>query len=254
MLSRTFTRLFSSSLFAQSTVLLPNNVSDNPGARKLFKRVGRGEGSSHGRTCGRGFKGQRARGSIKALMQGGQSTLARRLPKWGFKNPNKKPLETLNFKKLYYFIDRGLVDPTQTITMRVLFEAGIFSQIKHGVSIIATGADKIDRPLHFEVTDATKGAVEAIKAKGGSVTCVYRTHIQQRYHLKPYKYDLPMRDMAMPPPKKLLKLEKMRDKGVELKYVKPNWIDNYVPLEVPVIPQAPKRVKRTVVRFINYGV
>jgi large subunit ribosomal protein L15 len=200
------------------------------------------------------MKGQRARGSIKPLMQGGQSSLARRLPKWGFKNPFKEPTEDLTFRRLYYFIDRGLINPTQTITMNVLFEAGVFSQIKHGVKIIATGAERIDQPLHFEVTDATKAAVEAVKAKGGSVTCVYRTSIQQRYHLKPYKYDLPMRDMAMPPPNKLLKLEQLRDKGVELKYVAPNWFKDYVPPEHPEIPQAPKLQKKKITRFFNYGV
>lgn len=249
MLARSLHRLFSSLVS-----LAPNNVADNPGARKLFKRVGRGEGSSHGRTCGRGMKGQRARGSISALMQGGQSTLARRLPKWGFKNAFAKPTEDLTFKRLYYFINRGQLDPTQTITMRVLFEAGVFSQIKNGVKIIATGADEIRHPLNFEVTDATKAAVDAIKAKGGSVTCVYRTSIQQRFHLKPYKYDLPMRDQAMPPPNKLLKLEKMREKGVELKYVEPKWYENYVPPHLPEIPQAAKRTKKRVIRFVNYGV
>jgi len=65
----------------------PNNLWDNPGARKVKKRVGRGPGSGLGKTSGKGHKGQYARGGgrIARGFEGGQSNLMRRFPKFGFR-------------------------------------------------------------------------------------------------------------------------------------------------------------------------
>src|SRR5688572_17512551 len=63
-----------------------------PGARRKKKRVGRGEGGGHGKTSGRGHKGQKARsgGSIRLGFEGGQMPLYRRMPKRGFNNAQFK--------------------------------------------------------------------------------------------------------------------------------------------------------------------
>ena len=68
-----------------------NEISDNPGARRPRKRLGRGIGSGLGKTAGRGGKGQTARsGGAKAGFEGGQMPIYRRLPKRGFNKPNRR--------------------------------------------------------------------------------------------------------------------------------------------------------------------
>src|SRR5437588_1429588 len=82
------------------------------GARRERKRVGRGTGSGHGKTAGRGQKGQLARSEgFRVGFEGGQMPLAQRLPKLGgFKNPFKKYFRPINLTKLNRFEDGGSVD------------------------------------------------------------------------------------------------------------------------------------------------
>lgn len=144
-----------------------NNLWDNPGARRIPKQVGRGQGSGKGKTAGRGHKGTYARsgGSINRGFEGGQSTMAKRFPKRGFR-ANRfntlEPLESINLGKLAYFIQKGQLDPKETISMKVLFETGILTKIKHGVKVLGQGADKLTSlaerlgtPINLEVTDAS---------------------------------------------------------------------------------------------------
>lgn len=252
-------RLLSTSLASSKHMLpfSPNTIWDNEGARHTFKRLGRGPGSGYGKSSARGQKGQRYRegGGVKPSFEGGQTPLTRRLPKWGFtNNAFKEPLNPLNFYRLYYFIQRSRIDTTQPITMRDLFEAGVFSSVKYGVKLVGRGAQLIDRPLHLEVTEASAAAIEAIKAKGGSVTCVYRTKMQHLYHMKPYKFDRPMNDTAMPPPYKALKFEKMREKGCDVKFIRPNWLETYQPIVIPKIIDHVRHPRPEIPRFIDYGV
>ena len=136
-----------SGTFAGTPVLMPftiNHLWDNPGARKKAKRVGRGPGSGKGKTCGRGHKGSKARGTNKGpAFEGGQTPITRRLPKWGKPRSKafKQPLNILKLGALQYFIDKGRLDPSQTITMRDLFEAGVFSKIAYGVHVYEHGAE-----------------------------------------------------------------------------------------------------------------
>jgi large subunit ribosomal protein L15 len=252
-------RMLSTSLASSKHLLpfTPNTLWDNEGARHTFKRLGRGPGSGLGKSSARGQKGQRYRagGGVKPSFEGGQTPLTRRLPKWGFtNNAFKEPLDSLSFYRLYYFIQRQRIDTTKTITMRDLFEAGVFSNIKYGVKLLAGGAHLIDRPLHFEVTEASEAAIKAVKEKGGSVTCVYRTQQQHLYHVKPYKFDLPLNDTAMPPPYKALKFEKMKEKGCDVKFIRPNWLDAYKPIEIPSFIPHVKHPRPEVPRVIDYGV
>ncbi|MGC9022007.1 MAG: 50S ribosomal protein L15, partial [Dissulfurimicrobium sp.] len=84
-----------------------DRLRPHTGAKKSKKRVGRGDGSGHGKTACRGEKGQRARtgGSISPGFEGGQMPLYRQLPKRGFKNPFKKIYGVLNIKDLEAFPD-----------------------------------------------------------------------------------------------------------------------------------------------------
>ncbi len=75
------------------------DITSKAGAHEKRKRVGRGRGSGHGKTCGRGHKGsgQRAGGSIRRLTEGGQMPLFRRIPKRGFSNaPFKTEYDIVN--------------------------------------------------------------------------------------------------------------------------------------------------------------
>jgi len=75
-----------------------HDLKPAPGSRKSKKRVGRGPGSGHGKTCGRGMKGQKARAgdSIPPYFEGGQMSLVHKIPKRGFKNIFKKVYAIVN--------------------------------------------------------------------------------------------------------------------------------------------------------------
>ncbi|HAA80276.1 MAG TPA: 50S ribosomal protein L15, partial [Thermoanaerobacter sp.] len=92
------------------------------GARRERKRVGRGIGSGHGKTSGRGQKGQKARsgGGVRPGFEGGQMPLTRRLPKRGFTNIFKKEYAIVNVGTLEERFEDGAV-----ITPEALIESGI---------------------------------------------------------------------------------------------------------------------------------
>ncbi|MDE6195858.1 MAG: 50S ribosomal protein L15, partial [Erysipelotrichaceae bacterium] len=91
------------------------------GARRERKRIGRGHGSGHGKTAGKGHKGQNARsgGGVRLGFEGGQTPLARRLPKRGFTNVNRKEYAIVNVTSLNRFEDGTEVTP------ELLIESGI---------------------------------------------------------------------------------------------------------------------------------
>ncbi|CAI2374057.1 unnamed protein product [Moneuplotes crassus] len=214
--------------------LAANTINSNDGARKKRKIVGRGKASGHGKNCGKGHKGQNSRagtGHTSAAFIGGQNPLNKRLPKVGFnRNAHKEPLERVNIRDILYYIRKGKLDPTKTITIKDLFECGAVSKIKYGIKILGRGAEQLDsfeQPLHFEVQDASMSAIEAIQRNGGSVTSVYYTPTIIRRLLCPYKFKIPEAKIPMPPPKKVLKLEKLRDKGIDVRYPKAPWYEQY---------------------------
>jgi large subunit ribosomal protein L15 len=146
-----------------------NEIRDNPGARKIRTRVGRGIGSGLGKTAGRGGKGQTARkGGAKAGFEGGQMPIYRRLPKRGFNKPNQVAYNEVNLARVQVAIDSKMLDSKATITGAVLLAAGVITKLtKGGVRLI--GKDKFTSKLSFEVFYATKGAVAAVEKAGGTV-------------------------------------------------------------------------------------
>ena len=178
-----------------------------------------------------------------------------RIPKWGFnRTAFRAHHDTLNFSQLYYFIQKGRIDTNSPISLRTIFEAGALSSIKSGVKLLARGLNLIDRPLHLEVTDASQAAIDAVKAKGGSVTLVYKTEKQVEHTLKPYKFDLPVSEYAMPPPGEAIKWKRMENSGAILKFIRPKWLDSYVDPVVPEIPKFKRKPKPIVVRKIDYNI
>ena len=98
------------------------------GSRKKRKRVGRGIGSGHGKTSGRGHDGQNARsgGGVRLGFEGGQIPLFQRLPKRGFTNINRKDYAVVNLDKLNVFEEGTEVTP------ELLLELGVVSNAKSG--------------------------------------------------------------------------------------------------------------------------
>ncbi|MBO6783859.1 MAG: 50S ribosomal protein L15 [Alphaproteobacteria bacterium] len=146
-----------------------NDLSDNPGARKTRKRVGRGIGSGLGKTAGRGMKGQKSRSGVAIKgFEGGQMPIYRRLPKRGFNKPNPARLQELTLGRLQAAIDSGKLDAGSTINEDTLVSSGVVRRKLDGVRLLGTGS--ITSKVTLEVTSATRGAVSAVEGAGGSVS------------------------------------------------------------------------------------
>ncbi len=146
-----------------------NELRDNPGARLKSKRLGRGIGSGKGKTSGKGVKGQKAREGVALNgFEGGQLPIYRRLPKRGFHNHFRKEYAPVNLGALDAAIVAGKIDGGQPITEAMLIAAGLASDDKHGVRLLAEG--KINRTINIMVSGASATAKAAVEQAGGSVT------------------------------------------------------------------------------------
>ena len=146
-----------------------NEIKDNDGAHKRFKRVGRGIGSGKGKTSGRGVKGQKARTGVSINgFEGGQMPLHRRLPKRGFNNIFRKDYVVVNLGTLQAAAEAGKISVGETVTADTLMEKGIIRRKRDGVRILAKG--DLTTALTLSVAGASKAAVAAIEKAGGSVT------------------------------------------------------------------------------------
>lgn len=129
-------------------------------SRTKAKRVGRGQGSGLGRISGRGSKGQHARNTVRMGFEGGQTTLARRLPKRGFNNIFKKQYAIVNVKDLNCF------EAGSTINEEALYNANIIGKKQpYGVKVLGNG--ELNVKLNVEAACFTKSAIEKIEKAGG---------------------------------------------------------------------------------------
>jgi large subunit ribosomal protein L15 len=145
-----------------------NQLSDNPGARRGRLRVGRGIGSTKGKTAGRGVKGQKARTGVRIKgFEGGQMPLHRRLPKRGFKNPSRVAYETVNLGHIQAALDAGRLDGGGAINRAGLKQAGLVRSGAAGVRLLGHG--EIKAAVTIEVVGASKSAVAAVEKAGGKV-------------------------------------------------------------------------------------
>jgi len=133
------------------------------GSRKKKKRVGRGDGSGHGGTAGKGAKGQNARSghSVRPNFEGGQMPITRRMPKRGFKNPNRRIIGIVNIEQMKGFQAGTVVD------REMLTALGLVSGRVDGIKILGNGA--INFPLSVKVDVVSRGAREKIEAAGGTI-------------------------------------------------------------------------------------
>ena len=143
-----------------------NELKPVPGARHSKKRIGRGTGSGHGKTAGKGNKGQNARsgGGVRPGFEGGQIPLFQRLPKRGFKNINRKEYAIVNLCDLNVF-DNGTV-----VTPDLLIDAKIIKDIKSGVKILGCGT--LEKKLTIKAHKFSASASEEIKKAGGTAEVI----------------------------------------------------------------------------------
>jgi large subunit ribosomal protein L15 len=134
------------------------------GSKKRKIRVGRGESGRRGKTAGRGTKGLKARSKVRRGFEGGQMPLQRRMPKLrGFRNPNRVEYAVINVERLNDF------DAGTTVTADDLRVRGL---VKHRGKVKVLGEGDIDRALTIKAHAFSLGAVEKIKAAGGSVEVI----------------------------------------------------------------------------------
>ncbi len=146
-----------------------HELSDNEGATKKRKRVGRGPGSGTGKTGGRGIKGQKSRSGVAIKgYEGGQMPLYQRLPKRGFNKPNRKSYAVVNLGLIQKFIDAGKIDAKKAIDAGVLIGSGLVRRELDGIRVMAKG--EITSKIDLHAVGASKAAIEAVEKAGGSLT------------------------------------------------------------------------------------
>lgn len=143
-----------------------NTIGPAKGAKKKPKRIGRGQGSGHGKTAGKGHKGQRARSGPKSARgyEGGQMPLQRRVPKRGFTNIFKKHYEVVNVAQLNVF-ERGA-----EITPEALRERRMVKLNRDGVKILGDGDLKVSLTVRANLF--SQSAKEKIEAVGGKAEVI----------------------------------------------------------------------------------
>jgi len=147
-----------------------NELRDNEGARRKFKRIGRGIGSGKGKTSGRGVKGQKARTGVSLNgFEGGQLPIYRRLPKRGFVNIFRKKFVAINIGTIEAAIADGRLNPDAPIDEAALRAASLLRKGRlEGVRLLAKG--ELTRKVAITVHGASAAARAAVEAAGGSVT------------------------------------------------------------------------------------
>ena len=144
-----------------------HELEKNIGATHAKKRLGNGPGSGHGKTCGRGQKGQKARsgGSINPVFEGGQLPLYRRIPKRGFSNHMfKTQYAVINLDQLNIFEDGTVVTPA------LLKEKGIVKKQLDGIKVLGTG--KLYHKITIQANKFSTSALEKIKDSGSKAEVI----------------------------------------------------------------------------------
>jgi large subunit ribosomal protein L15 len=142
-----------------------SNLKPAKGSVKRSKRLGRGQGSGKGGTSTRGHKGAKSRSgySKKIGFEGGQMPLQRRVPKYGFKNVNRKEYKGINLSVVQSLAEKNKLDK---IDIEVLISAGLISK---NAKVKILGKGTLNKKLEVHAHAFSKSAVAAIEAKKGTV-------------------------------------------------------------------------------------
>jgi large subunit ribosomal protein L15 len=150
----------------------PHELKAPEGARRRRKRVGRGEGSGRGKTAGRGTKGTKARGRVKAFFEGGQMPLVRRVPKLkGFHPPNATSYGAVNVSDLER-VEATDIGPDE------LRRAGLVRKRDKLVKILGEGG--LERSVNVRAHAFSAAARSKIEAAGGTAELIARAGAGKR--------------------------------------------------------------------------
>lgn len=142
-----------------------NTLTPAAGSTKTRKRIGRGPGSGLGGTSTRGHKGAKARSGYKKKIgfEGGQMPLQRRLPKFGFKNINRKEFKAINLDIIQKLAEQGLTK----VGLEELMQAGL---VKGGQLVKVLAKGQLTSKIDVEAHAFSAAAEAAITAAGGNAT------------------------------------------------------------------------------------
>jgi large subunit ribosomal protein L15 len=145
-----------------------HNLHPNPGAVREKKRLGRGRGSGKGKTSGKGVKGQKARPGhhgARFAFEGGQVPMPRRVPKRGFKNPNRIEAFPINVEMLESMFEAGA-----TVDLETLRAKGVVPKLVDHIKVLAEGT--LTKKLSIKAHGVSAAAKEKIEKAGGTVEIV----------------------------------------------------------------------------------
>ena len=134
-------------------------------------RVGRGIGSSKGKTSSRGHKGQKSRSGVAIKsFEGGQMPLYRRLPKRGFKSMRKKDVAILNLSKIQSILNKSKNNIKSSIDLKTLKEKNLINKKYLKLKILGTG--EIKKNIEISANFASKQALSKIEKAGGKLNII----------------------------------------------------------------------------------
>ncbi|MEN3028770.1 MAG: 50S ribosomal protein L15 [Aquificaceae bacterium] len=139
-----------------------HELAPNEGATKEKRRVGRGIGSGLGKTCGKGYKGQKTRSGDRRLpswFEGGQTPLHKRVPKRGFRPINRVEYAVVNLKTLERYFESG-----EEVTPELLLQKGL---VRKGMPVKVLGEGELTKPLKVKAHAFSKSARQKIESLGG---------------------------------------------------------------------------------------
>ena len=157
-----------------AAIMQLNTLKPAAGSKRAAKRVGRGNGSGSGKTCGRGQKGQKSRSgsSTRPWFEGGQLPLQMRLPKFGFRSRVGMTTAEVRLGDIEKALDRVAekeqgAEHDNVVDLNVLKAANVVSRNVRRARIMLSGS--IARPVTVRGLKVTRGARAAIEAAGGTI-------------------------------------------------------------------------------------
>ena len=139
--------------------------------KKKTKRLGRGIGSSKGKTCGRGHKGQKSRSGVAIKnFEGGQMPLYRRLPKRGFKSSKNKDIAIINLTRIQQSFENKIILPNNKVNLLILQKSKLINKKYAKLKLLGMGV--IKEKFEAEVNFVSNSAKEKIEKLGGKVTLI----------------------------------------------------------------------------------
>ncbi|HCA81969.1 MAG TPA: 50S ribosomal protein L15 [Bacteroidetes bacterium] len=151
-----------------------SNLTPAKGSRRKTKRIGRGQGSGHGKTATKGHKGAKSRSGhkFKLWFEGGQMPLSRRVPKFGFKSRNRVLIQSVNVESLERVVTEKKLGGS-VVNPEVMYSLGLISKKNDPVKILGNG--DLKAKLEVSAHAFSKSALAKIEAAGGKATVLGHT-------------------------------------------------------------------------------